>query len=180
MHDFTQANKDNHRKQPRCWNHGAPNHGEAFPTNGPLLLSGSRGTNSNHHSAPISHCRFARWVFLIAGLYGLLVLLPQYFMEARFNTYFAPPLNHPEQFYGFIGVAVAWQFAFLLIAREPRRFRLFIFPAVLEKVSFGAATLVLYAQGRVAPVVVLAGTIDLLFAALFLLSAFVCASEPAE
>jgi hypothetical protein len=43
-------------------------------------------------------------------------------------------------------------------------------PAILEKLSFGVAALVLYAQGRVAPLVVGAGLIDLLLAGLFVLA----------
>ena len=113
---------------------------------------------------------FARRVFLVAGIYGLAVLLPQYFMEVTLNRNFPPPLTHPDQFYGFLGVATAWQFAFLLIARDVQRFRLFMLPAVVEKLSFGLATLVLYGQGRVPPLVVCAGSIDLLLAAFFVLA----------
>jgi hypothetical protein len=113
---------------------------------------------------------FAEKVFLVAGIYGLVVLLPQYFMEETLGHNFPPPLTHPENFYGFIGIALAWQFAFLLIARDVQRFRLFMLPAVLEKLSFGIAALVLYGQGRIPPLVAGAGGIDLLFAASFALA----------
>ena len=109
----------------------------------------------------------ARRVFLTAGIYGLVVLLPQYFMEGTLGRNFPPSLTHPENFYGFIGIGLAWQFAFLLIARDVQRFRLFMLPAVLEKLSFGIAVLVLYGQGRIPPLVACAGSIDLLFAAFF-------------
>jgi hypothetical protein len=62
--------------------------------------------------------RFARRVFLIAGVYGVLIVLPQCSLEARIARDFPPPITHPEYFYGFIGVALAWQIAFLLIARD--------------------------------------------------------------
>jgi hypothetical protein len=114
--------------------------------------------------------KFSQRVFLVAGIYGLIVLLPQYFMEQTLNRHFPPPLTHPEHFYGFIGVALAWQVVFLLIARDPVRFRLFMLPAVLEKLSFGIATLALYFQGRVALSMVCAGSIDLLLAAFFILA----------
>src|SRR5690242_12179175 len=102
---------------------------------------------------------FARRIFLIAGIYGLVVLLPQYFMEEAVSRRFPPPITHPEDFYGFIGIAIAWQFAFLTIARDVQRFRLFMLPAVLEKLSFGLAALALYAQGRIPALVAGAGSI---------------------
>jgi hypothetical protein len=112
---------------------------------------------------------FAR-VFLGAGVYGIIVLLPQYFLEAKLGRDFPPPLTHPEHFYGFIGVALAWQFVFLIIARDISRYRLLILPAILEKLAFGVPALVLYAQGRAAGVVAGAGIIDLSLAILFALA----------
>ena len=117
-----------------------------------------------------THSRFASRVFLVAGIYGVIVLLPQYFLEENLGRSFPPPLNHPEHFYGFIGVALAWQFAFLLIAHDVARYRLFMLPAVLEKLGFGAAVLVLYVRNRVATPILMAGVIDLLFAALFVVA----------
>ena len=114
--------------------------------------------------------KFAARIFLGAGIYGIVALLPQYFLEEKLGRDFPPPLTHPEQFYGFIGVALAWQVAFLLIARDVRRYRLMMIPAVLEKLAFGVAALVLYAQGRVAALVAGAGTIDLILAVLFALA----------
>jgi hypothetical protein len=111
--------------------------------------------------------RFARRVFLAAGIYGVLVVLPQYSLEARIARDFPPPITHPEYFYGFIGVALAWQVAFLLIARDVRRYRLVMLPAILEKVTFGLAAVLLYANGRVAGSIVVGGIVDLVFAALF-------------
>lgn len=110
---------------------------------------------------------FSAGIFLGAGIYGVLVLLPQYFLEERLARDFGPPLIHPEHFYGFLGVALAWQFVFLIIARDVQRYRLLMLPATLEKLSFGVAALLLYAQGRVAAFVAGAGIIDLLFAAFF-------------
>jgi hypothetical protein len=116
--------------------------------------------------APTS--RFARWTFGLAGTYGIVVLLPQYFMESRIGRDFPPPITHPEHFYGFIGVALAWQLVFLVIAREPDRYRALMPIAVLEKLAFGPATLVLFAQGRAAAEVAIVGSIDLLLGAFFL------------
>ena len=110
---------------------------------------------------------FARRVFLLAGIYGIVALLPQYFLEERIGVERPPPITHPEHFYGFVGVALAWQLAFLLIARDPIRFRPLMPVAVLEKLSFGAAAVVLYTQGRVAGSVLSFGLLDLLLASLF-------------
>ena len=110
---------------------------------------------------------FAKRVFLIAGVYGAVVLVPQYFMEGKVGRDFPPPVTHPEFYYGFIGVALAWQILFFIIARDPVRYRGAMWPAILEKVSFGVADIVLFAQGRVTAPLLAAGILDLIFAALF-------------
>ena len=76
---------------------------------------------------------FARRVFMAAGIYGLLVLLPQYLLETKTGMDFPPAITHPEYYYGFIGVGVAWQVAFLLIARNPGGLRPLMIPAILVK-----------------------------------------------
>ncbi len=114
--------------------------------------------------------KFSSRIFLAAGVYGIVVLLPQYFLEGKLGQDFPPPLTHPEHFYGFIGVALAWQFVFLLIARDVQRYRLLMVPAILEKLSFGVPALVLQAQGRVAALVAGAGIIDLMLAVCFMLA----------
>ena len=110
---------------------------------------------------------FARRVFLIAGIYGLIVLLPHYAMETKIGVDHPPAITHAEFFYGFVGVALAWQVAFLIIARDPVRYRLMMMPGILEKVSFGVAALALYAQGRLPTIMLVPAGIDLIFAALF-------------
>jgi len=112
----------------------------------------------------------ARRIFLVAGIYGVLVLLPQYFMEGRTGRDFPPPITHPEYYYGFIGVALAWQVLFLIMARDPVRFRLVMVPATLEKLAFGGAAVVLYLQGRLATLILGAGIVDLILAALFVVA----------
>ena len=42
--------------------------------------------------------KFARVVFLIAGLYGLVVLTPGYFFEQAIGRETPPPITHPEFF----------------------------------------------------------------------------------
>lgn len=108
--------------------------------------------------------RFAKRVFLVAGIYGVVVLLPQYFIELGIA------IARPEHFYGFIGVALAWQFAFLVIARDVERYRPLMLVGVLEKLSFGLAVIALYAADRVSAGVLGAGVVDLALGALFVLA----------
>ena len=114
--------------------------------------------------------KFARYVFTIAGIYGIIVLFPQYFMEEQIGRDFPPPITHPENFYGFIGVALAWQIVFLLIAKDPVRYRPLMLVAVLEKLAFGPVAIVLYMQGRLHPLLLGAGVVDLLLGVLFAIS----------
>jgi hypothetical protein len=109
----------------------------------------------------------AKRLFLIAGIYGLIVLTPQYFLEAKIGRDTPPAITHSEYFYGFVGVALAWQVAFLIISRDPVRYRLIMIPGILEKLGFGIVAVVLYAQGRLALQMLAAGIGDLVFAALF-------------
>jgi hypothetical protein len=114
--------------------------------------------------------QFSRWTFRIAGVYGLLLLVPQYLFESQL----APPLAHPEFFYGFLGVAVAWQVAFLIIGLDPPRYRLLMVPSLLEKISFGVAALVLVALERTSALVAPFAAIDLVFALLFAIALWLC------
>ena len=114
--------------------------------------------------------RFARRVYTIAGIYGLLVMFPQYFLEKKIGRDTPPPITHPEYFYGFIGIVLVWQIAFLVIARDPVRFRPLMPVTVLEKLVFAVPVMILFAQGRVAPAMLFFGGIDLVLGALFFLS----------
>lgn len=113
---------------------------------------------------------FARRVFSIAGWYGLIAMLPQYFLEARIGRDYPPPITHPEHFYGFIGVTVAWQVMFLVIARDPVRFRPAMLPAIIEKVAFVIPMVVLFTHGRVASAPMGFVAIDFVLAILFTMS----------
>ena len=114
--------------------------------------------------------RFARLVFLIAGIYGLIVLLPLYFMEEQTGRDYPPPITHPEYYYGFIGVAVAWQLVFLVLSRDPVRYRPLMLPAIVEKVSFGIPVAILYLQQRVSSFILGAAMADSFLAVLFLMA----------
>lgn len=123
--------------------------------------------------------KFAKVVFWIAGIWGLLVLTPLYFMFDAIGRHDPPPITHPGFFYGFVGVGLAWQIAFILIARDPVRLRPMMIPSVIEKFSFVIAMLALYAQDRVhASDLVLAG-VDFLLGILFI-AAFLKTGASAE
>jgi hypothetical protein len=111
--------------------------------------------------------QLARWVFRLAGIYGLLAVVPMYFLERRIGIDAPPPITHPEYFYGFIGVALAWQLAFLVISLDPVRYRLLMVPAIIEKLSFAAAALVLLLQQRLSGMVFGFAMIDFVLGVLF-------------
>ena len=94
--------------------------------------------------------RFAKLVFLIAGIWGLLVVTPLYFLYDTIGRQYPPPITHPDFYYGFSSVTLAWQVAFLTIARDPLRFRPLMIAAILEKFGYVLTLTTLYAQGRLA------------------------------
>jgi hypothetical protein len=112
--------------------------------------------------------KFAKTVFLVAGIYGLIVLVPQFFLERKIGVGTPPPITHPEFFYGFVCVAVAWQVLFLILSRDPIRYRPMMIPAMLEKIGFPVAVVVLYLQGRVSPAIFIPASLDLVLLFLFI------------
>jgi len=116
--------------------------------------------------------KFAKIVFLLAAIQGLLIIPPLYFMEDRIGRDTPPAITHPEYFYGFLGVALAWQVAFLAISRDPVRCRAMILPSILEKVGYGLALIILFSQHRLPLSVLAVGSVDWIFAFLFLAAYF--------
>ena len=111
---------------------------------------------------------FAKWVFRLAGIYGLIVLTPNYFLEQQIGQSDPPPITHPEYFYGFTATAIAWQVVFLLISCDPARYRpLMLLAAIFEKAPFAIAVPVLFAQGRTSGFVLGFAMVDLTWAVLF-------------
>lgn len=124
----------------------------------------------NGSAASYNFMKFAKYVFYIAGAYGIFALAPQYFLESKNNIDFPPAITHPEYFYGFIGVALAFQFVFLIIARNPVRYRPFMIPSVIEKFSFAVALIILYLQERLHAMILGLGFIDLALGILFIIA----------
>jgi len=116
--------------------------------------------------------KFAKVIFWIAGIWGILVLAPLYFMFDVIGRQDPPAITHPGFYYGFISVGLAFQIAFIVIARDPLRLRPMMIPAVLEKFGYGATLLVLYLQQRLHASDLFLGAVDILFGALFLLAFF--------
>jgi hypothetical protein len=110
--------------------------------------------------------KFARIVFLLAGIWGFLILTPLYFMEPEFARKLQP-IAHPEYYYGFLSVALAWQFLFLLLAKDPARYRFMMLPAIVEKAGFVLTMFILYQSDRISAPTAGISSIDLLWAILF-------------
>jgi hypothetical protein len=114
--------------------------------------------------------KFAKIVFNIAGIWGLLILTPQYFFEKLIGRDHPPVITHPEYFYGFVGVGLAWQIAFLIIARDPIRFRPLMIACIIEKFSFLIACIVLHLLGRTNAAVLGFSFVDGILGILFVLA----------
>ena len=110
--------------------------------------------------------RFARWIFRIAGVYGIIVMTPMLFMERQI----APGAAHPVFFYAWIGVNLAWQILFIVLAATPSRYRSMMPVCVLQKATAVIAIPWLYVLGRVAGMWLGAAATDLGFAVLFIVA----------
>jgi|KBSMisStaDraftv2_1062788.scaffolds.fasta_scaffold57292_2 hypothetical protein len=93
--------------------------------------------------------RFAKVVFLIAGVWGFLVLTPLYFFFDAIARQHPSLAGDPEFFYGFLAVGLAWQLAFLLIGSDPARYRIMMIPAVFEKLGYVLTLAILFMNGRI-------------------------------
>ena len=120
----------------------------------------------------MSSMKLAKVVFRVAGVWGLLVITPLYFMFDAIGRKDPPTINHPGFVYGFVGTALAWQIAFLFIARDPVRYRPMMIPSIIEKFTYGSTVVILVLQGRMhGSDLVFAGA-DLLLGVLFVIAYF--------
>jgi hypothetical protein len=92
--------------------------------------------------------KFAKVVFWVAGIWGLVVIAPLYFIFDLIGKQDPPAITHPGFYYGFVGCALAWQIAFLFIGRDPVRLRPMMIPSMVEKFTYGIAVVALVMQGR--------------------------------
>jgi hypothetical protein len=111
--------------------------------------------------------RFAKVVFIAAGVWGIVVLTPLYFLLDISGRQYAAPTTYPQFVYGFLSVAMAWQIAFLMIGTSPVRFRPLMIASMVEKFGHVMTVAVLYAQARISTLDAMAAGPDLLLGALF-------------
>jgi hypothetical protein len=111
--------------------------------------------------------RFAKVVFIGAGIWGIVVLTPLYFLVDVTGRPWAAPADYPHFFYGFLSLAMAWQVAFLVIGSDPSRFRLLMLPSILEKLGFIVTVAVLHGQGRITDAEASIAAPDLVLGVLF-------------
>jgi hypothetical protein len=114
--------------------------------------------------------KFARYTFLISGIYGLIVLVPQFFLETKIGQDQPPAIMHPEFFYGFLCVGVAFQFVFLIIASDPIKYRPLMLVSLVEKFPFLVTVIILYLQSRVHWQILVGGSIDGFLGTMFIIS----------
>jgi hypothetical protein len=114
--------------------------------------------------------RFAKWVFLLAGITGVLMVIPPYFLEGQFGRDNPPPVSHPEFYYGFFGVTLSWQIMFLVIGSDPIRYRTAMIPAIVEKASFAIAIPILFGLERVSAIWMGFASMDAMWLVLFLIA----------
>jgi hypothetical protein len=116
--------------------------------------------------------KFAKIVFYIAGIWGLLIITPLYFMFDLIRRQDPPPITHPGFFYGFVGAAFAWQLVFFVIARNPIRYRPLIIPSIVEKFTYASAVITLFLQHRMHGSDLVFAITDLTLGILFIASWF--------
>jgi hypothetical protein len=116
--------------------------------------------------------KFAKTVFTAAGIWGIVVVTPLYFMFDLVGRTYPPPVTHPDFYFGFLAVTVAWQVGFLVIGRDPARYHPLMIPAMLEKFLYVLSLLVLYWQGRIERGQLAPGAPDFVLGCLFVVSFF--------
>jgi hypothetical protein len=113
---------------------------------------------------------FAKYLFYIAGVWGILIITPLYFIFNLIPEKDPPAVTHPLFYYGFAGVALAWQFVFLVIGSNPVRFRPLMLAGILEKLGYFIPAVILFQQNRVKAFDVGLACCDALLAVLFLIA----------
>ena len=115
--------------------------------------------------------KLARYIFLVAGILGLLSTIPLIFAEKIMVV------RQPEFYYGFVFLDICWQVLYLFLSSHPARYRPIMIPAFLAKGSGTVSLSWLYLQGRVSVQWCVIGIVDGVFAALFLIAFWATRAE---
>jgi hypothetical protein len=113
--------------------------------------------------------RTARWIFAVAAIYGIPVMLAMFLAPAKILEG-GPSTNRPEWYYGFAAIRMAWQMAFVAIARDPVRLRPVMPMAICEKLFFLLTTIPLLARGETPPQMIPAVVLDGVFGVAFVVA----------
>jgi hypothetical protein len=127
----------------------------------------------------ITIIRFAKFAFIGAGIWGIVVLTPLYWLFDVTGRPYSPPTDYPQFFYGFLSVAMAWQIAFLVIGSDPARFRPLMIPSIIEKLGHVGGVALLYSRARISTIDAQTAIPDFLLGLLFIV-AFVKARGPGQ
>ena len=114
--------------------------------------------------------RFATITFRVAGVWGIIILIPLYFLFDQPSAVYTTTISYPFAYYAFLSVAMAWQVAFLIIASDPVRYRPLMIPAMLEKFGHVGTGAVLYLQGQIPAPEFRTVLPDLILGALFVMA----------
>jgi len=114
--------------------------------------------------------KFGKIAFRVAAIWGVLIITPLYFMFDLIGRKDPPAITHPAFFYGFVGLALAWQIAFFVIGGDPVRYRPLMIPSIFEKFSYGTAVVVLVLQNRMKPSDLVFAATDVLLGVLFIVA----------
>ncbi len=110
--------------------------------------------------------KLTKWIFLIAGIFGLLITVPLVFAEKIMAV------QQPEFYYGFVFLDICLQIVYIIISISPIRFRPIMIPAFLAKASAAVTLTWLYLIDRISSQWIAVGAIDGVFAVLFIIGYF--------
>lgn len=111
--------------------------------------------------------KLGRWVFAGAGVYGLLLAIPFSFQAIVSSEGVLPNGSGAGMFLlASILQHIVWQIGYLIISRDPVRYRLFMIPAILSMTIGALGSVWVYAYGITIGIPL--AFINVLFALLFI------------
>jgi hypothetical protein len=115
--------------------------------------------------------KFAKIVFWVAGIWGVLVITPMFFLRSAVEKQApAAVLTHPEFYYGFACLALMWQVSFFILARDPARYRAMIVPPALAKFGYAATVVILHLNGQIGLSQLFFAAADFILGVLFIIA----------